>query len=138
MGVPVAPDTAAFWHDVAALAGWALTGLLSFLGIRLWNQMNDSRADVAALRVEFETLKSQMITQDEFIAALARQDDKRESWHQQNVGNFQRIDARLSADIDQRHAEAILLERRLGEILTRVAELRPTRRQEGPERRSGY
>lgn len=129
---------AEFWHTVAAWTGWALTAILSFLGVRIWNQMNQSRAEVAALRVEFETLKSKLITREEFTGALARQDEKREDWHQQNIGNFQRIDSRLSADIDQRHSEAILLERRLGDILAKVAELRPARRQEGPERRQGY
>lgn len=101
------------WKDISTGLWWAFTGLLTFFGGFLWQDV--------------QKLKSSWITREEFNAK-----------HGENTGNFRRVEDRLQASDERQHAESMAVERRLGEVLTRIAELRPRPREDGPERRQGY
>jgi len=119
------------WKTIASWLGWFLSVLLSGLGLRIWNQVN-------SLRDEMRTMKNELVSRTEFERTNAASAAARDQKHLENTGNFERIDNRLTVISERQSAEAISIERRLGEVLTKIAELRPTQRQEGPERRRGY
>lgn len=147
-GVPPS-DLYEFWKSVAAWLGWALTGLLSFFGLRFYNQVQGFQAQIDAVKKELaakvETvatdvteLKGSLITRDEFNDTIAGLNDDRERRHQDTNGNFRRLEDRLTVATDRQHEESLRVEQRLGDVLAKIAELRLQRRQEGPERRAGY
>lgn len=132
------------WKEIAAWLGWALTALLSTLGVRVWNQVQSLKDELKTseekLQANLISRTEHLITRSEFERAMAATDAERDKKHVENTGNFRRLDDRMTADAERRHSESISIEKRLGEVLTKIAELKPAppTRQEGPERRQGY
>lgn len=113
------------YQTIALVALGAVMSLLSFFGINLWNDVR--------------MIKEKWITREEFKEALdtssAASAKERDSKHLENTGNFRRLEERI-AHSDERHFEsAVAIEKRLGEMVATVAQLRPPQRQDGPERR---
>ena len=128
-----------FWKSAAGYTGWALTGILGFLGRRLLLQQQEFRDEIKTIQKQVSDLKGSVVTRDEFTKTNDTNTAIREKNHNDNTDNFQRLDERITAAGDRHNEHAIAIERRLGEVLARIEQLRPPqRRQEGPERRSGY
>lgn len=117
------------WKTVAGWLGWILSVLLSGLGVRIWNQVQDLK----------DELRTKLVTRQEFEESNATTTLEHNSKHQENTGNFRRLENKIDASEQVRHAEAIAMERRLGELATLIAAIpKVPPRQEGPERRRGY
>ena len=103
MGSAVAPTLD--WYHLFTYAGYALMSLLSVLGAKLWRDV--------------EKLKSQWLTREEFMARVDKIEEERDRRHTENTGRFERLEAR--------HFEGqVGIEKRLGELATKIAELRPS------------
>jgi hypothetical protein len=138
-------DVIAFdWRAVAGWLGWALTALLSALGARTWNQVQSLKDELktseAKLQAHLIARTENLVKREEFEHAIRATDAEREKKHGENITNFRRLDDRLTGESERRHLESMSIEKRLGEVLAKIAELKPSppRRQEGPERRQGY
>lgn len=110
------------WKLAATITGYALMGLLSFMGSLLWKDVRH--------------IKDKWITKEDFQQYRSEQTEERDKKHEENKGNFRRLEERFLAVERSHHDSAIALEQRLGELLVKIAELRsyPTRA-DGPERR---
>jgi hypothetical protein len=115
---------------VIAWLGAFIVSILSFLGAYLWNDVQE--------------LKKKMITSDELKEELRKVEqmiggveEVQEDRHSENTGNFKRIDHRLTQQDAMAASTAISVEKRLGEILVKIAELRPAP-PNGHERRRPY
>lgn len=109
------------YQAIAIAAGYLVMGLLSFLGINLWNDVR--------------TIKEKWITREEFKQEMGTSNAERDKKHLENTGNFRRIDEKLDR-LDQQHNQnAVHIEKRLGEVLVQIEKTRPPQRADGPERR---
>lgn len=104
--------------------GWALVAVLSFLGIRMYNDvrhMKENWVSKADLAGELEKVQ-------------LRQDER----HTTNTTNFEHVNAALSVLVTSTNHMAVMFERRIGEVLTKVASLHPVPPPGQRERRRGY
>jgi hypothetical protein len=105
------------WQVAAdALAG-LLISVLSFFGAIAWKDL--------------QTLKASGITREEFNKAMGESAATRDA-------NFRRLEDIFIGGLKKRHEDDMAVERRLGDIMTKIAELRPQRPGGEPERRHGY
>lgn len=115
------------YQTIAITSLSVVMGLLSFLGLRVWN-------DVQTTKEQVQLIKEKWVTKDEFNASNKANREERDSKHLENTGNFRRLEDKIEK-ADQRHStSAVAIEKRLGDILVEVAKSRP-QRQDGPERR---
>lgn len=134
-GVPVNDfGSAEFWKSIALWLGWVLSIVFGFLAKYMWGRMTEFRAEVQGFRGEVQAVKEEvatLITRVEFNSVNAENKADR-------TDNFIRLNDQIAAGNERHAALALTIEQRLGDVLVKIAELRPTRRQEGPERRTGY
>jgi hypothetical protein len=125
IGAELGPD----WKAIAAWLGWILSGLLSALGARIWNQMHELQKEI----------RSNLVTREEFERVNSETKAERDRKHTENTGHFESVESRLTVMSDRHWSANVTLEKRLGEITTAIAQIPKTQpRQEGPERRRGY
>lgn len=125
IGAELGPD----WKAIAAWLGWILSGVLSALGARFWNQMTELQKEI----------RTNLVTRQEFEQVNAETKAERDRKHIENTGHFERVEGRLTAMSDRQSDASIGLATRLGEITTLIAQIpKVPPRQEGPERRRGY
>jgi len=113
--------------DYQAIALWSLGAvmtLLSFLGFNLWTDV--------------KLIKEKWITRDEFAKGLQDMtkaaESERDKKHVENTGNFRRLEEKIDRSEVCRNENSLAIEKRLGEILVKVAENKP-QRHDGPDRR---
>ena len=102
------------WYHLFTYAGYALMSLLSVLGGKLWRDV--------------EKLKGQWLTRDDFNSKVEQMETERDKRHAENTGRFERLQ-------DQHYQGQVAIERRLGELTVKIAELRPQPPSGQPERR---
>lgn len=110
--------------QIAGYLGWALVGLLSFLGVRMYN-------DVRHLKENWVSKKD---LQDELAKVRAEQAGR----HTSNGRKFERVNSTLSELVETTNDTAVMVERRIGEVRELVASLRPNPPAGQSERRRGY
>ena len=113
--------------DFQTIALWSLgvlMGLLSFLGVHLWNDVR--------------MIKEKWITRDEFNDAQDASKAERDAKHLENTGNFRRVEEKIERSDERHYKSSVAIEKRMGDIAERIAKLRPHRHDGGPERRSEY
>jgi hypothetical protein len=106
---------------IAQLLGYVLMGVLSFFGTLLWKDVR--------------LIKEKWITRDDFNDAMARSNVERDLKHNENTGSFRRLEEKLEQVEQRHHNTSLSIEQRLGEVLVKIAEIRPPPRPDGPERR---
>lgn len=119
---PPTSQTPIDFQAIAIAVGYLLMGVLSFLGIRLWDDVR--------------TIKEKWITREEYNKGTAEAKVERDTKHIENTGNFRRLEDKLD-DLDQKqNTAAVAIEQRLGEIRLLIEKIRPPQRADGgPERR---
>lgn len=95
--------------------------LLSFLGFNLWKDVRE--------------IKDKWITRDEFNQGLEKSNAERDKKHLENTGNFRRVEEKIERSDARNSDSAIAIEKRIGDVLVKIAEIRPPQRKDGPERR---
>lgn len=114
-------------HLLLNVLNWVVIiamGLLAWAGKILWTDV--------------QTMKGSWMTRDEFDKKMQEVHSEREAKHRENLGNFGELRKEVNA-VDVRVLEGqVAIERRLGEVMAKIAELRPQRPDGGPERRRGY
>jgi len=117
------------WQTIATVAGYIIMAILGFLGARLWNDVR--------------LIKENWITRKDLDEAMARSDAERDSRHNENTGNFRRLedkfDERLQHLENRQNETAVTIEKSIGQVLVEVAKIpRGQPRTDGPERRSRF
>lgn len=102
--------------------------LLSFFGLRLWN-------DVQATKEQVQVIKEKWVTKEEFSASNKANKEERDGKHEENTGNFRRLEEKIETADERHHQSAMAIEKRIGQVFVKIAELRPPQRTDGPDRR---
>jgi hypothetical protein len=98
------PPVTLDWYHLFTYVGYIFMSLLSVLAAKLWRDV--------------EKLKDQQLTRQDFDSKVEKMELERDKRHIENSGRFERLDAR--------HFEgALAIEKRLGELAIKIAELRP-------------
>lgn len=112
------------WKLAATILGYGLMGLLSWMGSLLWKDVRH--------------IKDKWITKEDFHTYKTEQTAERDKKHTENVGNFRRLEDKFDAVEKTQHETALAIEKRLGEMLLKIEQIRPyPMRADGPERRRG-
>lgn len=104
--------------------GWALVAVLSFLGLRMYNDVRN--------------MKENWVSKDDLADELAKVQLRQDERHTTNTKNLEHANAALSALVTSTNHMAVMFERRIGEVLTKMASLRPVPPPGQHERRRGY
>lgn len=110
--------------QIAGWLGWGLVGVLSFLGLRMYNDIRDMK----------ENWVSKQDLQDELAKVRTEQAGR----HTSNGRKFERLNTSIGELVDATHDTAVLVERRIGEVRELVASLRPHPPAGQTERRRGF
>jgi hypothetical protein len=110
--------------QIAGWLGWALVGLLAFLGVRMYNDVRDMK----------ENWVSKTDLQNELAKVRAEQAGR----HTSNGRKFERVNTTLGELVQTTSDTAVMVERRIGEVRELVASLRPPPPAGQTERRRGF
>lgn len=104
--------------------GWALMGILSFLGLRLYNDVRQ--------------LKENWVSKDHLHEELVKVREEQSERHSSNGRKFERLNKSVDALVRETNGVSVMVERRIGEVRELVASLRPDPPPGQIERRRGY
>lgn len=121
---PPQPQDVIDWHTLFNYVGYGFMGLFTVLSGSMWKDV--------------QKMKSGGLTREEFHSEMKQLRDEREDKHKQSVSGLGEIHEKVNALNDRVYEGQLAIERRLGDVATTIAALRPHRPDGGPERRRGY
>lgn len=110
--------------QIAGWLGWALVAILSFLGLRMYNDVRH--------------LKENWVSKKDLHEELTKIRAEQAGRHTSNGRKFERVNTTLGELVQTTNDTAVMVERRIGEVRELIASLRPDPPPGQTERRRGY